>query len=52
MIHRKWSLLTGPVAVLGGVVGSVIVVNYLLFKDPFLRLKKKESESDTFTSRR
>ncbi|CAM8929357.1 unnamed protein product [Rhodiola kirilowii] len=41
MIHRKWSLLTGPAVVLGGVVGSVFLVNLLLFKDPFLIPKKK-----------
>uniref|UniRef100_A0A7N0UFE2 Uncharacterized protein n=1 Tax=Kalanchoe fedtschenkoi TaxID=63787 RepID=A0A7N0UFE2_KALFE len=45
MIHRKWSLLTGPAAVLGGVIGSVVVVNYLLFKDPLLIPKKKESDT-------
>uniref|UniRef100_A0A7N1A275 Uncharacterized protein n=1 Tax=Kalanchoe fedtschenkoi TaxID=63787 RepID=A0A7N1A275_KALFE len=45
MIHHKWSLLTGPAAVLGGVVGSVSFANYLLFKDPFLIPKKKELDS-------
>ncbi|RAL46283.1 hypothetical protein DM860_016716 [Cuscuta australis] len=30
MIHRKWSLLTGPTAVVGAVVG-VIVVSHFIF---------------------
>lgn len=31
MIHRKWSLLTGPPAILGGIVATVIVANYFFF---------------------
>lgn len=30
MIHRKWSLLTGPAAILGGVVVAVVVANYIV----------------------
>lgn len=33
MIHRKWSLLTGPVAVLGSIVGAVVVANYLFIEN-------------------
>ncbi|MBA0560050.1 hypothetical protein Goshw_019845, partial [Gossypium schwendimanii] len=29
MIHRKWSLLTGPVVILGGVVGATVVAHFL-----------------------
>lgn len=29
MIHRKWSLLTGPIAILGGVVGATVVAHFL-----------------------
>ena len=31
MIYRKWSLLTGPVAILGGIVGTVVVANFVFF---------------------
>lgn len=33
MIHRKWSLLTGPVAILGSIVGSIIVANYIFIEN-------------------
>ncbi|CDP08705.1 unnamed protein product [Coffea canephora] len=33
MIHRKWSLLTGPVAILGSIVGAVVVANYLFIEN-------------------
>ncbi|KAL6290445.1 hypothetical protein ACE6H2_007955 [Prunus campanulata] len=39
MIYRKWSLLTGPVAILGGIVGTVVVGHYLLIENvifPFI----------------
>nr|DAD19461.1 TPA_asm: hypothetical protein HUJ06_020924 [Nelumbo nucifera] len=29
MIYRKWSLLTGPVSILGSIVATVVVANYL-----------------------
>lgn len=33
MIYRKWSLLTGPVAILGGVVATVAAANFIFVKD-------------------
>lgn len=33
MIYRKWSLLTGPAAILGGIVGAVVVTNYLFVEN-------------------
>lgn len=29
MIYRKWSLLTGPPAILGGVVAAVVVAHFI-----------------------
>ncbi|KAB2003040.1 hypothetical protein ERO13_A11G095700v2 [Gossypium hirsutum] len=40
MIHRKWSLLTGPVVILGGVVGATVVAHFLFVDDPYLKPKK------------
>ncbi|PON97536.1 hypothetical protein TorRG33x02_067380 [Trema orientale] len=49
MIYRKWSLLTGPVAILGGIVGTVVVANFVVFNnDPFK--KREKSYSDDFLS--
>ena len=43
MIHRKWSLLTGPVAILGGVVATVAVANFILVKnDPFVKPEERK----------
>ncbi|OAY49047.1 hypothetical protein MANES_05G025100v8 [Manihot esculenta] len=50
MIHRKWSLLTGPVAILGGIVATVVVANLIFVKDdPFLKPKKKNQDSPPST---
>lgn len=38
MIYRKWSLLTGPVSILGGIVGAVVVANFIFVKN----VKKKK----------
>ncbi|XP_056163156.1 uncharacterized protein LOC130136817 [Syzygium oleosum] len=36
MIYRKWSLLTGPAAILGGVAATVVVANHIFVEhDPF-----------------
>ncbi|KAF8026969.1 hypothetical protein BT93_E0020 [Corymbia citriodora subsp. variegata] len=45
MIHRKWSLMTGPVAILGGVVAAVVVVNYIVLGDPFRKPEPKKEYS-------
>ncbi|MBA0790825.1 hypothetical protein Gohar_015447, partial [Gossypium harknessii] len=29
MIYRKWSLLTGPVSILGGIVGATVVAHLI-----------------------
>ncbi|KAK8711343.1 hypothetical protein V6N13_146627 [Hibiscus sabdariffa] len=41
MIYRTWSLLTGPVAIIGGVVGATVVAHLLFVDDPYLKPKKK-----------
>ena len=33
MIYRKWSLLTGPAAILGGIVGTVVVAHFIFFNN-------------------
>ena len=33
MIYRKWSLLTGPVSILGGIVGAMVVANFIFVKN-------------------
>ena len=33
MIYRKWSLLTGPISILGGIVGAVVVANFIFVKN-------------------
>ncbi|RZC01603.1 hypothetical protein D0Y65_017008 [Glycine soja] len=33
MIYRKWSLLTGPVAILGGVVVAIAAANVIFVKN-------------------
>lgn len=38
MIYRKWSLLSGTMALTGGVIGAVVIANLLFVKeDPFLK---------------
>ncbi|KAB2021660.1 hypothetical protein ERO13_D07G144200v2 [Gossypium hirsutum] len=41
MIYRKWSLLTGPVSILGGIVGATMVAHLIFLDDPYLKPKKK-----------
>ncbi|GMY06950.1 Succinate dehydrogenase [Fagus crenata] len=46
MIYRKWSLLTGPAAILGGIVGAVVVANYLFIQNgPFLKPQHKRPDA-------
>ena len=33
MIYRRWSLLTGPAAMVGGIVAAVVVANYLFVEN-------------------
>ncbi|KAG2725483.1 hypothetical protein I3760_01G068600 [Carya illinoinensis] len=50
MIYRKWSLLTGPAAIVGGIVGAVVVANFIFVervKDPFLKPKKQDAPPAT-----
>uniref|UniRef100_A0A6N2KLK2 Uncharacterized protein n=1 Tax=Salix viminalis TaxID=40686 RepID=A0A6N2KLK2_SALVM len=35
MIYRKWSLLTGPMAILGGIMGTAVAVRVLFFEVKF-----------------
>ncbi|XVF73051.1 hypothetical protein PTKIN_Ptkin12aG0170500 [Pterospermum kingtungense] len=45
MIYRKWSLLTGPVVILGGIVGATVVAHLLFVDDPYLKPKKKMTDT-------
>nr|XP_009798955.1 PREDICTED: uncharacterized protein LOC104245088 [Nicotiana sylvestris] len=46
MIHRKWSLLTGPAAILGGIVGAIVVANFIFVQnDPFLKPDRKQEKA-------
>ncbi|KAM3218847.1 hypothetical protein P3L10_023378 [Capsicum annuum] len=46
MIHRKWSLLTGPAAILGGIVGTIVVANFIFLQnDPFLKPERKQEKA-------
>ncbi|KAL3815116.1 hypothetical protein ACJIZ3_016384 [Penstemon smallii] len=33
MIYRKWSLLTGPATILGGIIGTIVVVDLLFIEN-------------------
>ncbi|KAM7508583.1 hypothetical protein LguiA_019036 [Lonicera macranthoides] len=45
MIYRKWSLLTGPAAILGGIVATVVVANFIFVQnDPFLKPNPSKQE--------
>ncbi|CAM8904724.1 unnamed protein product [Rhodiola kirilowii] len=46
MIYRKWSLLTGPAAMLGAVVGTVVLANFIFAdNDSFLKAQQKKQET-------
>ncbi|KAH1240781.1 hypothetical protein GmHk_07G018554 [Glycine max] len=50
MIYRKWSLLTGPVAILGGVVVAIAAANVIFVKnDPFLKPEERKYENEPAT---
>ncbi|KAB2595823.1 hypothetical protein D8674_031273 [Pyrus ussuriensis x Pyrus communis] len=49
MIYRKWSLLTGPITILGGIVGTVVVANFV-FNDNDRFLKPEARKADASTS--
>ncbi|KAK4571957.1 hypothetical protein RGQ29_030379 [Quercus rubra] len=50
MIYRKWSLLTGPVSILGGIVGAMVVANFIFVKnDPFLTPREKRLDAPPAT---
>ncbi|KAL8238897.1 hypothetical protein R6Q59_015464 [Mikania micrantha] len=45
MIYRKWSLLTGPAAVFGGIAGAVVVVDFVFRKqDQITKTPTKKQE--------
>ncbi|RZC59821.1 hypothetical protein C5167_007119 [Papaver somniferum] len=46
MIYRRWSLLTGPPAIIGGVVAAVVVASFVL-PNPFVKEQKKQDLSST-----
>ncbi|KAK4788380.1 hypothetical protein SAY86_019699 [Trapa natans] len=51
MIYRKWSLLTGPTAILAGAMVSVIVANFVFVENgPFLKSEQKKNDGP-FSSR-
>lgn len=40
--ERERSLLTGPAAILGGIVGTIVVANFIFIQnDPFLKPERK-----------
>ncbi|RYR75038.1 hypothetical protein Ahy_A02g009746 [Arachis hypogaea] len=48
MIHRTWSLLTGPATLFGGIVATVAVANFILVKnDPFIKPDQKKYENQS-----
>ncbi|KAG4938071.1 hypothetical protein AAZX31_16G024900 [Glycine max] len=50
MIYRKWSLLTGPVTILGGVVVAIAAANVIFVKnDPFLQPEERNYENQPAT---
>ncbi|KAK7389838.1 hypothetical protein VNO78_25133 [Psophocarpus tetragonolobus] len=50
MIYRKWSLLTGPVAILGGVVVAIAAANVIFVKnDPFVKPEARKYENQPAT---
>ncbi|GAY51364.1 hypothetical protein CUMW_133670 [Citrus unshiu] len=44
MIYRKWSLLTGPVTILGGIVGAIVVSTYAFVDSDIIYEKVKGLE--------
>ncbi|KAJ6400696.1 hypothetical protein OIU84_016188 [Salix udensis] len=49
MIYRKWSLLTGPMAILGGIMGTAVAVRVLFFENPYLKPEQKKQDSTPLT---
>ncbi|KAL7233066.1 hypothetical protein ACSBR1_016833 [Camellia fascicularis] len=50
MIYRKWSLLTGPAAILGSIVATVVVANFIFVQnDPFLKPGPRKQDNDSST---
>ncbi|PSS24206.1 Succinate dehydrogenase [Actinidia chinensis var. chinensis] len=50
MIYRKWSLLTGPPAILGAIVATVVVANYLFVENgPFLKVEPRKQDANPST---
>ncbi|KAK3194654.1 hypothetical protein Dsin_025964 [Dipteronia sinensis] len=43
MIYRKWSLLTGPMVILGGIVGTVVIASHLIVEHhPYFKNDQKK----------
>ncbi|KAK4758253.1 hypothetical protein SAY87_019554 [Trapa incisa] len=52
MIYRKWSLLTGPTAILAGAVASVVVAHFVLVENgPFLKPKQKKHDEQLLSKK-
>ncbi|KAE9605725.1 putative succinate dehydrogenase (quinone) [Lupinus albus] len=50
MIYRKWSLLTGPATIFGGIVATVAVGNFIFVKnDPFIKPNERKYENQPTT---
>ncbi|KAF5776104.1 hypothetical protein HanXRQr2_Chr13g0619581 [Helianthus annuus] len=46
MIYRKWSLLTGPATVVGGVAATLLALDFIVKqKDPFAQPPEKKQRS-------
>ncbi|KAL6569601.1 hypothetical protein OROMI_014115 [Orobanche minor] len=50
MIHRKWSLLTGPAAILAGIIGTVVVADLLFVENDWLRKTDQRKQEAAATS--
>ena len=44
MIYRKWSLLTGPVAILAAIAVPVTIINYIIVKDVSISHSQQNSK--------
>ncbi|XP_071716198.1 succinate dehydrogenase subunit 8, mitochondrial [Rutidosis leptorrhynchoides] len=42
MIYRKWSLITGPAVMCGGVAVAALAVNFIFKQDPFAKPPEKK----------
>lgn len=51
MIYRKWSLLTGPVAILAAIAVPVTIINYIIVKDDLFPSPEKVKNDQGSTNK-